>query len=698
MANPWGGVARAGQATFWKPGTTAPGSSLDREERGEGDLGSVVQQSANPNSGLRLEQQRQNLPIYRYRDQILYLVEKFSVVIIVGETGCGKTTQLTQYLYEAGWTRGGLGVACTQPRRVACMSVASRVAEEMGCTLGDKVGYVVRFDAACNPNTAIRYMTDGMLVRETMADPLLSKYSVIMLDEAHERSLHTDILLGLLKKILRKRKDLRLVVASATLDAEEFAEFFETNTTDDPTKNSAAILSVEGRMYPVDLHYVPRPVPDYVKATVETVLSIHRAEPAGDVLAFLTGAEEIDRAVSLIEQQAGAGLGRGLSLQVLPLYSTLPQDHQVRVFLPTPRGSRKVIISTNIAETSVTLPNIVYVIDAGFVKLRTYNPKTGVEALVITPISKASAKQRAGRAGRVRPGKAYRLYTEADYLRLPDRTPPEIQRTNLGQVVLQLKAMGIDNVLRFDFMSPPVPEALIRSLDLLYSLGALDTHGKLTVPLGEQIAEFPVEAKLAKMLLVSGDFGCSAEMLTIAAMLQVQDVFVSPPDARREAEKHRRRFAAKEGDHLTLLNAYKAFLEHPKPNWAYKHFLNHRALKRASEIRRQLEKFLHRFGIPIVSCGKDDMAVRKCLVAGFFANAARLCADGSYVTLREGQRLAIHPSSVLYGTSPPAWVVFYEVVLTTQEYMRDVTVIDPEWLPELAPHFYEYSTLKKVAV
>eukprot|EP00124_Ichthyophonus_hoferi_P002617 Ihof_evm5s186 gene=Ihof_evmTU5s186 len=658
--NPWGNAGRNQPKTYWKPGTTAPGSSLDRDSNIDID-GGTIHMASKGDGGMTITQSRKALPIYRYKDQILYLVEKFSVVIIVGETGCGKTTQLPQYLYEAGWTNGGRAVACTQPRRIACMTVADRVANEMGSSLGEKVGYLVRFDGMCSAQTHLKYMTDGMLVRETMLDPLLTKYSVIMLDEAHERSLHTDILLGLLKKIMRKRKDLRVIVASATLDAEEFANFFETNTTNDNTRNSTVILSVEGRMHPVDLHYTTTPVPDYVKATVENILLIHQRESQGDVLAFLTGQDEVDRAVAMLEERANEGLGKGLSLWILPFYSTLPREHQMRVFTPTPRGTRKVIISTNIAETSVTLPDIVYVLDCGFVKLKSYNPSTGVEALVITPISKASAKQRAGRAGRVRPGKAYRLYTEHDYDKvLPLVTPPEIQRTNLQMVVLQLKAMGIDNVLRFDFMSSPMPEALIRSLDLLYALGGLDCHGKLVVPLGEQLAEFPIEPKLAKMLLVSGDYECSEEMLTIAAMLQVQDVFVSPPDMRRQAEANKKRFGAKEGDHLTLLNVYKAYTKHKQAGWCYKHFINFKALKRAEDIRRQLQRYLQRFGIPLVSCGNNDVMIRKCLVSGFFANAARLCADGMYVTLRGSQKLSIHPSSILYRSSPPPWVVFYE--------------------------------------
>eukprot|EP00823_Brevimastigomonas_motovehiculus_P003007 TRINITY_DN1808_c0_g2_i3.p1 TRINITY_DN1808_c0_g2~~TRINITY_DN1808_c0_g2_i3.p1 ORF type:complete len:510 (-),score=111.31 TRINITY_DN1808_c0_g2_i3:50-1579(-) len=494
--------------TFWRPNTIRPGSEVEREDAKEDTF--VVW---NPRQNLSLRQQRLSLPIYQKRRQFLYAIEKYRTVIVVGHTGSGKTTQIPQYLHEAGWTTANRAIACTQPRRVAASTIAARVAEEMNCRLGEEVGYSVRFDDCSDPSrTKIKYLTDGMLLRETMHDPLLSQYAVVMLDEAHERSLNTDILIGLLKKIQKKRKDLRLVVSSATLDACLFKAFFEENKTTDEKKDTAVILSVEGRQYPVDVLYSKYPVRDYLQATVDTISHIHKSMPSGDILAFLTGKEEIDRVVSKVSELSDR-------IVALPLYSGLPPEQQLQVFEPTSSSSiRKVIIATNVAEASITLEGIVYVIDAGFSKLKSYDPRTGMGQLIVTPVSQASANQRAGRAGRVRAGKCYRLYTEEAYYSLRPQTVPEMQRENLATVLLQLKALGIDDVLHFNFISPPPTPLMAHALEILYAAGALDKQCKLTKPLGTSLAEFPVEPLLAKMLYASGDMKCSEEMITIAAM------------------------------------------------------------------------------------------------------------------------------------------------------------------------------------
>lgn len=357
---------------------------------------------------------------------------------------------------------------------------------------------------------------------------------------------------------MKKRKDLRLIISSATLQAEMFKEFFETNLTSDKSKDTAFIMSVEGRMYPVNIYYTDKPVPNYIESTIHTILQIHKNEPSGDILAFLTGQDEIDQVITHLNEEIRRQKIFGLI--PLPLYSGLPIEQQMKVFEQTvlPK-TRKVIVSTNIAETSVTIDGIVYVIDCGFVKQRIYNPKTGMEALIITEISQGSALQRAGRAGRVRSGNCYRLYTEEAYHKiLKPYTIPEIQRSNLSTVVLQLKALGIDDVLHFDFISPPPSENMIRALELLYALGALDDYAKLTDPLGQQMAEFPVDnPNLSKMLLVSGKMGCSEEALTIAAMLSVQTIFLTPRNLQDRVEKIKRKFAVMEGDHITMLNGKK---------------------------------------------------------------------------------------------------------------------------------------------
>ncbi|XP_026934106.1 probable ATP-dependent RNA helicase DHX35 isoform X1 [Sagmatias obliquidens] len=689
-------AAPVGPVKFWRPGTEGPGVSIseERQSLAENSATTVVY---NPYAALSIEQQRQKLPVFKLRNHILYLIENYQTVVIVGETGCGKSTQIPQYLAEAGWTAEGRVVGVTQPRRVAAVTVAGRVAEERGAVLGHEVGYCIRFDDCTNPlATRIKFLTDGMLVREMMVDPLLTKYSAIMLDEAHERTLYTDIAIGLLKKIQKKRGDLRLIVASATLDAEKFWDFFNQNDTSDPTRDTCVILTVEGRTFPVDIFYLQSPVPDYIKSTVETVMKIHQTEGDGDILAFLTGQEEVETVVSMLIEQARA-LGRtGMKrhLRVLPMYAGLPSFEQMKVFERVSRTVRKVIVATNVAETSITISGIVYVIDCGFVKLRAYNPRTAIECLVVVPVSQASASQRAGRGGRSRSGKCYRLYTEEAFDQLPQSTVPEMQRSNLAPVILQLKALGIDNVLRFHFMSPPPAQSMVQALELLYALGGLDKDCRLTEPLGMRIAEFPLNPMFAKMLLESGNFGCSQEILSIAAMMQIQNVFVVPSNQKSQAIRVHRKFAVEEGDHLTMLNVYEAFIKHNKNSqWCQEHFLNYKGLVRAVTVREQLKKLLVKFQVPKISSEGDPDPVLRCIVSGFFANAARFHSTGAYRTIRDDHELHIHPASVLYAEKPPRWVIYNEVIQTSKYYMRDVTAIDSAWLLELAPHFYQQGTV-----
>ena len=350
---------------------------------------------------MTMQEVRDSLPIYKYKDRLLKTIADNQVTIIVGETGSGKTTQIPQYLADAGYTKGGLRVGCTQPRRVAAMSVAARVAEERAVKLGDQVGYSVRFENCTTDETIIKYMTDGMLLREFLNEPDLKSYSVMMVDEAHERTLHTDILFGLLKDIAKFRPDLKLLICSATLDAEKFSNYF----------NKAPIFIIPGRRFPVDIYYTKAPESDYVEATVVSVLQIHLTQPKGDILVFLTGQEEIDTAAEILYHRTKA-LGKRVSeLVIAPIYAMLPPEQQAKVFQPTPEGARKVVLATNIAETSLTIDGIVYVIDPGFSKQSDYNPRTDTASLTVQPVSRASAQQRAGRGGRTQPGKCFRLYT-----------------------------------------------------------------------------------------------------------------------------------------------------------------------------------------------------------------------------------------------------------------------------------------------
>ena len=542
--------------------------------------------------------------------------------------------------------------------------MATRVAEEMGCKLGEEVGYSIRFEDLTSAKTRIKFLTDGLLLREALADPLLSRYSVIMVDEAHERSLSTDILLGVLKKISKRRPDLRIIISSATLQAEDFLRFFSGDqsehngiTAEHP---AGQIISLEGRMYPVDIIYLEEPAEDYVERAVRTVFDIHASEPDGDILLFLTGREEIDTALQLIADRVASLHPRAQSILSLPLYAGLTSEQQLYVFERAPENTRKVIVSTNIAEASVTIDGIGYVIDCGFVKLHAFNPKTGIDTLTATPVSKASATQRAGRAGRTKPGKCYRLYTQPAYENLPEATVPEIQRSNLAPIILQLKALGIDNVLRFDFLTPPPAELFIRALELLYSLGAVDDYAKLTRPLGVRMAELSVEPMMAKVLLSAPAMGCLSAILSVAAMTSLQGAIWFHHDGEKKAtESARRKFAVEEGDHLTLLNVYQAFVTKGRKDfkWCRDNYLNYKSMTRAVSVRAQLKRYLERFGIDVeetLASNKADEVVdkgeqiRKCLTVGYFAHAARMQPDGTFKTINGHVTLHAHPSSLMF--------------------------------------------------
>ena len=483
-----------------------------------------------------IRQQREYLPVYSVREELLNVIRENTVVVVVAETGAGKsarvafsflnlcptfyfafnlfisnlsllfliscwacagkTTQLTQYLLEQNYAEFGL-IGCTQPRRVAAMSVAKRVSEEVAAMkaekglplteqdeLGGTVGYAIRFEDQTSEHTLIKYMTDGVLLRESLRDPDLNKYSAIIMDEAHERSLNTDVLFGVLRKVVARRSDLKLIVTSATLSADSFSTFF----------GGVPIFRVPGRTFPVETYFAKGVQEDYVMAAVKQTLQIHFNSPPGDILIFMTGQEDIDGTCQVLAEKMEKLGGEHDSppLLVLPMYSQLPADMQSKIFEAAPKGVRKCIVSTNVAETSLTVDGIRYVIDSGFCKLKVYNPKIGMDALNVTPVSRANAKQRSGRAGRTGPGFCFRLYTDRQFRdELMETAVPEIQRTNLGNVVLLLKSLGIKNLLEFDFMDPPPEDNIMNSLYQLWILGALDNTGDLT-PIGRRMAEFPL--------------------------------------------------------------------------------------------------------------------------------------------------------------------------------------------------------------
>ncbi|KAK5149325.1 hypothetical protein LTR04_007200 [Oleoguttula sp. CCFEE 6159] len=650
------------------------------------------QVTAAEKKAISIEETRKSLPMFQYRDAILEAVANYQVLIIVGETGSGKTTQLPQYLHEAGYTKGGMKVGCTQPRRVAAMSVATRVAEEMGVKLGNEVGYAIRFEDNTTDKTVLKYMTDGMLLREFLTEPDLAGYSALMIDEAHERTLHTDILFGLVKDIARARPDLKLLISSATMDAQKFSRYFD----------DAPIFNIPGRRYPVEMHYTPQPEANYLSAAVVTIFQIHMSQPRGDILVFLTGQDEIEKVEQDLQETARKLGNKAPELIIAPIYANLPTDLQAKIFEPTPPNARKVVLATNIAETSLTIDGIVYVIDPGFVKENVYNPKTGMESLVVTPCSRASANQRAGRAGRVGPGKCFRLYTKWAFMNeLEENTTPEIQRTNLNSVVLLLKSLNINDLIDFDFMDAPPPDTLIKALEQLFALGALNDKGELT-KIGRQMSEFPTDPMLAKATLAADKYGCVEEVLSIIAMLgEASALFYRPKDKKIHADSARARFTVKEGgDHLTLLNIWNQWVDSDFSYvWARENFLQQRSLTRARDVRDQLAKLCDRVEVTVSSVGAGDMVpIQKAIAAGFFPNAARLQKGGdSYRTVKNNMTVYLHPSSVLMETRPK-WAVYYELVLTSKEYMRSVMPLKPEWLTEVAPHYHKPKELEELGV
>uniref|UniRef100_A0A0N4Z3M9 RNA helicase n=1 Tax=Parastrongyloides trichosuri TaxID=131310 RepID=A0A0N4Z3M9_PARTI len=615
-------------------------------------------------TNLSLIEQRKSLPIYQLKDQLIQAIKDNNILVVIGETGSGKTTQLTQYIVEAGLAGNGK-VGCTQPRRVAAMSVAKRVAEEYGCRLGAEVGYTIRFEDCTSNETIIKYMTDGMLLRECLVDPDLNGYSCIMLDEAHERTIHTDVLFGLLKKAVKKRPELKIIVTSATLEAEKFSKYFY----------NSPIFTIPGRTFPVEILYTREPESDYLQSAIISVMQIHLTEPPGDILLFLTGQEEIDTSCEILYERMKALGPEAPELIILPVYGALPSEMQTRIFEPTPPGKRKVVIATNIAETSLTIDGIYYVVDPGFVKQKIYNPKSGMDSLVVTPISQAAANQRAGRAGRTGPGKCYRLYTEKAYKDEMLPAPvPEIQRTNLADTLLKLKAMGINDLLGFDFMDAPSAETMLVALRTLHDFSALDHDGLLSI-LGRRMAEFPLDPSLSKLLIMSVDLGCSDEILSIVSMLSVQNVFYRPKDKQEQADQKKKKFNQPEGDHCTLLAVYNSWKHaNYSSQWCFENFIQARTMKRAQDIRKQLLSIMDRHKFKVVSCGKDVQRVQKAICSGFFRNAAKRDPQEGYRTLTDGQNVYLHPSSSLFQQQSE-WVVYHELVMTTKEYMREVSLI-----------------------
>jgi pre-mRNA-splicing factor ATP-dependent RNA helicase DHX38/PRP16 len=562
------------------------------------------------------------------------------------------------------------------------MSVAKRVADETGTPIGTLVGYSIRFEDLTSSETKIKYMTDGILLREALGQGDLDQYSAVVMDEAHERSLNTDVLFGVLKKVVTRRNDLRLIVTSATMDAGKFSEYF----------GGVPIFTVPGRTFPVEDFFSPQPVEDYVEGAIKQALHIHvGTELPGDILIFMTGQADVEITCYLIAEKLKQ-IENAAPLLILPMYSQLPSDLQTRIFEPTPKGTRKCIVSTNIAETSLTVDGIIYVIDTGYAKQKVYNPRIGMDALQVFPVSRASANQRKGRAGRTAPGQCFRLYTLRCFKEeLLSNTVPEIQRTHLSAVVLLLKSIGIEDILSFDFMDSPPSENIYQALYQLWVFGAIDSCGDVT-RLGKKMIQFPLDPALAKMLILSEDYGCSEEAVTIAAMLSIVSfgIFYRPKDREEESDSVREKFMNPESDHLTYLNIYKQWQANGHSNrWCSENFIKPKALTKAFEIRSQLVEIMVKNEVQLVSCGYQNDLLRRLICASYFHHAVRMKGIGEYLDLITKMPCFLHPSSAVYGLGhTPDYLIYHELVYTTKEYMQCITVVDPYWLADEGRIFF----------
>ncbi|KAL2343445.1 hypothetical protein Fmac_004730 [Flemingia macrophylla] len=628
------------------------------------------------------------LPIVQYEEKIIETVERSPVVVVIGETGSGKSTQLSQMLHRRGYGK----IAVTQPRRVAAVSVARRVAHELGVQLGEEVGYAIRFEDRTSHSTRIKYVTDGVLLRESLANPELNEYSVIILDEAHERSLNTDILMGLMRRLVKIRSsDLKVLITSATLDGDKVSKFFA----------DCPVLNIPGKLYPVEILYSRERPSSYLESSLKTALDIHIREPEGDVLIFMTGQDEIEKLVSKLEDKVRAlEEGSCMDAIILPLHGSLPPELQVRVFSPPPPNCRRIIVATNIAETSLTVDGVVYVIDSGYVKQKQYNPSSGMYALDVVQISKVQANQRAGRAGRTRPGKCYRLYPSHVYNdEFLDVTVPEIQRSSLAGSVLYLKSLDLPDIdiLKFDFLDPPSSESLQDALKQLYLIDAIDENGAIT-SIGQKMAELPLEPSLARTLMEANNYGCLSEALTVAAMLSVETTLLP---GQRKTEKKRKHTISNLpdgsglGDHIQLLQIYDCWDQTDfSIGWCKDNGLQVRGMLFVRDVRKQLSQIMQKLSKEPLDARtnrkseefrQDYRNLRKALCVGY-ANqlAERKMHHNGYRTLGfQAQVVQVHPSSVLslddLGKFPD-YVVYHELIATPRPYMRNVCAVEMRWV------------------
>lgn len=618
-----------------------------------------------------------DLPVVQRREEIAETIREHQVVVLCGETGSGKTTQLPKICLELGRGVKGL-IGHTQPRRVAARTVAGRIAEELRVPVGKQVGYKIRFGDQTSEQTLVKIMTDGILLAETQADRFLDAYDTLIIDEAHERSLNIDFLLGYIKQLLPKRRDLKVIITSATIDPQRFSAHFD----------AAPIIEVSGRTYPVEVRYEPvlaeadaDEAPDLIDGVVATVDALVQAE-RGDILVFLSGEREIREAAKSMRHLAGRGI------DVLPLYSRLSSAEQNRIFQPHQR--RRIVLATNVAETSVTVPGISCVVDPGTARISRYSNRTKVQRLPIEAISQASAEQRKGRCGRIGPGVCVRLYSESDFIARPEFTEPEILRTNLASVILQMKALRLGDVERFPFIERPTARMIRDGYHTLHELGAVDAHNELT-DLGRDLARLPIDPRLGRMVLQADREHCLAEVLVIAAALSIPDPRERPHDQQEKADAAHARFAHEDSDFLAFVNLWQAYhdearrLSHSKArHWCRQNFVNFMRMREWHDIHTQLRELALEAKLRLNSDSAAYDTVHRAVLSGLLSNIG-LRTDGHEYTGAHGTKFFIFPGSGQFKKSP-AWIMAAEIVETTRLYARCVAKIQPQWIETLAEH------------
>ncbi|HSH42534.1 MAG TPA: ATP-dependent RNA helicase HrpA, partial [Arenicellales bacterium] len=618
-----------------------------------------------------------SLPITARKEEIQQAIRDHQVVVVCGETGSGKSTQLPKLCLEMGRGVDGF-IGHTQPRRVAARAIASRLAAELDSKVGDHAGYKFRFAEQLSEETYIKVITDGMLLAELESDRQLDQYDTLIIDEAHERSLNIDFLLGILKRLLPRRPDLRVIITSATIDPEKFSRYFD----------DAPVIEVSGRTWPVEVRYRPFDQRDGDAADRNLEVAILHAvdelsrERPGDILIFLPGEHHIHKTAGLLRRK------HYRDTEILPLYARLPASEQQRIFQPG--GRRRIVLATNVAETSITVPGIRYVIDSGLARISRYRPARQVQALPIEPVSRASANQRAGRCGREADGICIRLYSEADFQAREEFTPPEVQRTSLASVILSMHNLRLGEVEQFPFLEPPPPKMVKAGYRLLEELGAIDGGHALT-GVGRRLARIPADPRIGRMLLAAGEHGCASEVLTIAAALSVQDPRDFPADHLEQARQAHAVDRHEKSDFLGLLNLWQRYRRatrelsrRQRTRWCREHFLSGVRMREWRNVRDQLNSIARELKIPINKSPAPEAAVHKALLTGLLGNIARRHTDNEYLGT-QGKKLYIHRGSALFKTKPK-WLMCAELVHTGRLYARTVAAIDPAWVETPASH------------